>query len=538
MNYLYRIVSSIIILAALTGCKQKENILYHVESIMEAHPDSAYSILKSIEHPERQYSEKDFALYALLMVEATDKNNQDLTKDSLAHIALAFYKDGRDSARIAKSYFYSGRVAKVMKNSEAATQLFLKAKDYMPSTIEQKYKFLVRDYLGTLYNEQTLYEDALENFKSAYDYAISIKNQTYICQTLKNIGWVYSGLYEDSTALNYQLDALKLSKKYYPYLSSIIYNHISGIYLRMKEFDKALLYADSVLKMPPIKESSYAIKGKIYSEMNRYDSAMYYFQLSLQSTDIYTKAIATKSISDLYDSIGNIKESLNYLKQYTLYRDTIADNTKTASVNEMKDIYQHERLKEENMEIRQQALIRTRTLVLILCILAMSLIAALICIFFQRYEINKVRGSLREKDIQRLRYHSKIQTLEQESIEIREAFYKQLNFITLPELDPGRQQPVDKHKRLKITDEQWEMIIINTDLMFDNLTERLKEAYPLLNTEDLRLCCLLKMDLKLEEIARIFCVDKSAINKRRERIRKNKMGYNDGRTLMDILDEF
>ena len=72
-------------------------------------------------------------------------------------------------------------------------------------------------------------------------------------------------------------------------------------------------------------------------------------------------------------------------------------------------------------------------------------------------------------------------------------YYRQLNAITLPSLLRKR----NSQGALHLTEDEWDIIQQNTDTCFDGFTTRLKEHCPQLTEEELRFCCLVKMDLPL-----------------------------------------
>ncbi|MDE7471131.1 MAG: hypothetical protein K2M57_06780, partial [Paramuribaculum sp.] len=74
---------------------------------MEAHPDSALSILNGIDKSSLN-SRKDKARYALLMSMALDKNYIDTTSFDVLQPAIDYYlKNGNADERL-RTYYYQG----------------------------------------------------------------------------------------------------------------------------------------------------------------------------------------------------------------------------------------------------------------------------------------------------------------------------------------------------------------------------------------------------------------------------------------------
>lgn len=92
----------------------KENLAYnHVmdraETLMETAPDSAYSLLKSLDSGKIG-NKKSEARYALLMSMALDKNYIDLCDFSVLQPAIDYYTDHGFDEEKQRTYYYQGRI--------------------------------------------------------------------------------------------------------------------------------------------------------------------------------------------------------------------------------------------------------------------------------------------------------------------------------------------------------------------------------------------------------------------------------------------
>ena len=100
----------IITMACLAACSRHyDRRLITAESVMTEHPDSALAILQAIDSTSIS-SEKDRALFALLMTQALDKNHINVTDDSLITIAADYYSHQDDRHRDMLAHYYLGRV--------------------------------------------------------------------------------------------------------------------------------------------------------------------------------------------------------------------------------------------------------------------------------------------------------------------------------------------------------------------------------------------------------------------------------------------
>lgn len=102
----FLLVLSIVILSGCTSVKVK-NTLKDVESYISERPDSALSVLESIERADLK-GRRSEAHHALLHAMALDKNYIDVTDDSLASVAVRYYQKHGPKKYLARSLYYKG----------------------------------------------------------------------------------------------------------------------------------------------------------------------------------------------------------------------------------------------------------------------------------------------------------------------------------------------------------------------------------------------------------------------------------------------
>lgn len=120
--------------------------------------------------------------------------------------------------------------------------------------------------------------------------------------------------------------------------------------------------------------------------------------------------------------------------------------------------------------------------------------------------------------------------LEQKEARLKETFFRRLSHRVVHEIEKGG--------NIILTDKDWDDIVQNADIIFDGFTRRLQEKYPSLNKDDLRYCCMIKMQLSQSEMSQIMHLEKDSVKKRLKRIRIEKMGAGSGITLEELLQRF
>ena len=114
-------------IASCSNHKQQET-LNRAESLMEAHPDSALTLLRGIEKSELG-SKEEQARYALLMSMALDKNYIDTTSFDVLQPAIDYFlKNGNPTEKL-RTYYYQGRIFQNQGDRDNALNSFIQGID-------------------------------------------------------------------------------------------------------------------------------------------------------------------------------------------------------------------------------------------------------------------------------------------------------------------------------------------------------------------------------------------------------------------------
>jgi tetratricopeptide (TPR) repeat protein len=178
--------------------KQDESALNKAESIIEQHPDSALRLLNTVLFPE-DLNKTLFNKYNLLLLQARDKNDKDITGDTIIFSVKDYYVRKKDFANAALAAFYCGRVWHEQNDADRAIEAYQEAGEWAGKTENYNLKGLILGNLGILHSEYSLYEKAIELNKNAvemYDKAKNYRN--------KISAW---GLIGDCFALNEKIDS-------------------------------------------------------------------------------------------------------------------------------------------------------------------------------------------------------------------------------------------------------------------------------------------------------------------------------------------
>ena len=99
--------------------------------------------------------------------------------------------------------------------------------------------------------------------------------------------------------------------------------------------------------------------------------------------------------------------------------------------------------------------------------------------------------------------------------QLRMDYYRQLNQLTLP-------MAYDRLRegKVRMGEKEWQTIYANTDACFPGFTGRLRTTFPFLKEDDIRLCCLVKMEMPLDLTALIFGIGKGSVTQRKQQLRQ------------------
>ena len=87
--------------------------------------------------------------------------------------------------------------------------------------------------------------------------------------------------------------------------------------------------------------------------------------------------------------------------------------------------------------------------------------------------------------------------------------------------------------KIVVTDAEWAEVTSVVNDAFDNFVVRLRQAYPQLGDKEIGFCCLVKINVNIQDLSDIYCVSKAAITKRKYRIKTDKLGITDENISLD-----
>lgn len=266
-------------------------------------------------------------------------------KENLSEKAIFLYEQGKRWEATAHAdstiayYLHSFNLSKKLKNDSLIG--------------------MIGNALGDVLYIQSLYNHAISVHTEAYLYNSRLEDKTAASHSLRGIGKSYlANTSEDSIVYNRKLESALMyfsrAKKLIPEINApkeiySIYNNLCVYYTTTKEYNKALEYNQKLMRLDNDSLSiyrTYACRCSIFYFLQQYDSAIYYCQQALKSTNLYTQHAAYHQLSKVLSEIGS-PDSAIYLKKTFEIHDLIEQQNKGEKIMELMQKSSQDKLKNE-----------------------------------------------------------------------------------------------------------------------------------------------------------------------------------------------
>jgi hypothetical protein len=326
---------------------------------------------------------------------------------------------------------------------------------------------------------------------------------------------------------------------------STIYRCLGSVYLKQRNFDKALYYYNKVpLTNVEIHNSNkWFLKATVFVQTGNTDSARYCLNkikvLNEMAPHYY------ELWQQLYEKEGNTKLALKYASKTIIAIDSLYTSKLAESFAGLEKKYKFQRLKIEN----QSLIINNKQKEIIIIFALFVLIIFVVIVLFWRLRVKKNQLLVQK---QLLINETALVLVEKEKLEKEKEnnalLEKQLKLqnILLSNIEMHQtnilKRPLFWREGSKETIEKQYNAFYNelktyVDMEFNNFTIRLKEKYPLLTENDILISCLLIAQFETGMIATILNVQTDTLNKYRYRLR-TKLKLTNSDNLHDFLLHF
>jgi len=395
-------------------------------------------------------------------------------------------------------------------NPEEALRLMKKALSiYEQHPDDEKNYVNLLDYAGTYaaqtaYNTEGPFDEALDFVNKAYDIAEKNQMTDLMCQTLTslaNIAWAK----ED-------------------YRQAIDYAHQA----------KSVATAD-------LKPGALQVLARSYLSLSMLDSAETVYRQIEPGDDVHLAYIVQSNLAKIAlrrmgakqveDDIDDAFEQIEDFYYKAL---------------EQKDQYYQETLRQEteNQQLEYRSQLYARTLLIVIIAAVIILLAVVLALRYRirmlrqqrEYEQSKLENELlmQEQEKQRLQQEATHQkTLLHQANEVV-AFLQ--DFI-LERTEVLKKLNQSGDSLITLNPHEWSEIERTLNAIDNNRFARIREQYPNMQEDDIRLCILTRLGLSNRTIGNIYCITISAVQHRKLKLKKDVFGEsNPDITLEQILN--
>ena len=416
---------------------------------------------------------------------------------------------------IAYNYGAIGTVHDKQGNYEQAKKYFLQAKEVFQKLDDWYGLMGVYNNLGILYKNQEKYDEALEAYNQSLVYSDSIAFAPGQLSAHTNLGILHTQLKQFELALHHSSIGLELS---YTFEDKDAIgdnlNWMAQAQLGLKDYTTALNNANAAL------------------------------EIGYEAESLERQRDALLTLSEIYAETHRYAESLDMFKQYSAIKDSLFNISKTKQMDEILTLYETEKKDNEIALLAKKTEIDRIKKTRLWIAFGLSVLIGGLLLYLQwvrRSRDRKIHAQEKELEVRRRRTAE----LENEKITRELDFKKQelaakaLQLARKNEFLQSVHQQVEQLRQHSTSDvehttrqisrqirrdieseEEWEQFLSSFREVHRDFIDELQKTYPSLTKGEIRLACLMKMNLSGKELASMLNISYEGIKKARHRMRK------------------
>ena len=361
----------ITILLVLTSCTRQgkcDESLGKADSLMNTAPDSALTILNSLESSSQYFSQENLRRWQLLRLMAQNKCDTVFHSDSLQLKLVKYYdRHGTPNERMSAHYLL-GRAYSDMGEAPRALQCFLDAVACADTTsLNCDFQNLFRIYgqIAMIYQTQYMPGEELGAWEKFSHFALKSGDMYNYVRGKEMTLLPYYDMGDTVACLRITEECRKEYERHGMHQAAAsvfptgIYIHLlRSDYAHAKEmmdlFENESGLFDSCGNISKGREGYYYSKGLYYLGIHQDDSAEFYFR-KLQKFHYNHDFQASKGLLSLYQGRGNTDSVAKYALLYEKSCDAIISENQADAVAQAAAYNRYSRLQEESEEMAVRA---------------------------------------------------------------------------------------------------------------------------------------------------------------------------------------
>ncbi len=411
--------------------------------------------------------------------------------------------------------------------------------------------------IGLSYFELDQDEKAMQFYRRALEINERLDNKSSLATNYNNIGLLYGDQGRYREALSYHFKALKLREELgYTLSVANSLNNIGRVYMQQNEHGKALEYLGRALQVNGGKDKDlgsiiHENLTKTYISSGNFDSARVHAKQTLALSREYGSKLGVKVgyelLTEVYRQMEDYERAFEYQHKLMVVKDSILNKEKAKQINEMQTKYETRQKEQEiallEKEKEQEAMLRNA----FLAGLVLIGIIGFLVYNRQRLKIKKNKAELENKRLQEEQLEKDLEfknrqltTHSLHLVQKNEAMKELKEEIALLKKKDNEDISLDLQKlENKVDfsfnlDKDWEEFKLYFEDVHTGFFDVLKEQYPDLTPNELRLSALAKLNISIKETATILGITPDSVKTARYRLRK-KLGMETKENLTDFM---
>lgn len=532
-----------VVISCSESHKENDDILKRASELSDSSVFKSLAHLALIESPNTLDIEQKMQ-YNFLISKANVRLLRDENYKSLLEPVIHYSRDRKDTLLWSESLYLLAKSHHLKNNDEACLQLLKEGREFVP--FYKKYDYLYR--LISLESRALL---KLGCSKKAESVAMSAFEETGLSVTSRD------SLRRTLLLASIQKANDKISKSESNYLKALhiaqnmkdeeeqfyILEELVRIADFQKNFKKAYEYLDKfgILKMNRADIPKRNLLKAILFEKNKsMDSAYYHATLAAEGNDPFVAYKALEMISEWY--CKNQKFYNAYNRKATAHRIINRLETNIVGVRD-REIFEKKKLENENNILKISRQKRTIWLIAVLAVLILLTFTTYLYFYHKQRKhkelLLKKESEELKKDNILLVQQKEISSLKEKQATLREALFRRL---TIAEKIPSVQNSASKgisrdekiiNHKIRLTERDKKEFLETVNEAYPGFIQELHRISSNLTESDIFFCCLIKINVSVQDLSNIYCVSKGAITKKKYRIKINRLKIEDSTISLD-----
>ncbi|HYF03911.1 MAG TPA: tetratricopeptide repeat protein [Patescibacteria group bacterium] len=404
--------------------------------------------------------------------------------------------------KVSQALLYNniGLIYRRFSDYSSALEYYFKAVEIYHDTMHKSIAADLLTKIGSVYSVTGEYEKAMESFFKGLSLKKEFNLNNSIPSSLHHIALVYCKLHENEKALEYFFQALHMIEEMESEISGLsisgraaILSGIANCYLQLKDYPKAIAYVKAGLEIAEKFNHKRHIPHLMlvaactYNQMEMPQEALEYIQQGLHvAEEIQNKFIQAGLHQEAvfcFKKLKNSEKALEYYEKFYLLEKEVFNHEHERKIQkltiamEMREVLAaQETLKKRTEELEREVVQKNKEL----HTQALHLIQ-------RKDRLNTVREQVKSLS---------------------------------PEANDTIVKVLAKINDVSRSEDEWKMFEEQFEYFHPEFIACISTKFPHLSVTEVKICCLLKVQLTTKDIANLLCLSKRTIDTHRHNIRK------------------